>query len=73
MRKQLARLGRWLVNRFDSTAAAPQYWVGISVYEGGDPDAAAAAFEQLQQQEHQLPGDREWMSGDRHVRKFKVV
>lgn len=53
--------------------AAPQYWVGISVYEGGDQDAAAKAYAQLQQQEHQLPGDREWMSGDRHVRKFKVV
>lgn len=53
--------------------APPQYWVGISVYEGGDHDAAADAYESLKQQEHQLPGDREWMSGTNHVRKFKVV
>jgi hypothetical protein len=54
-------------------ANPPQYWVGISVYEGGNPDAAAAAFSQLQASQHDLPGDREWMSGDRHVRRFKVV
>lgn len=51
----------------------PKYWVGVTVYEGESETAAAAAYAELQNQQHTLPGDREWMNGATHVRTFKVV
>lgn len=57
-----------------SKSTAPKYWVGISVYEGEDPAAAADAYREMQSQYHTLPGQREWMLGEKYVRiPFKVV
>lgn len=71
MRKLLGRLGRWLTS-FDAQPL-PEYWVGITRYEGRDAGAAESAYLALRDESERIPGSVELMHGAQRVRFFKVV
>jgi hypothetical protein len=51
----------------------PEYWVGITRYEGQDQAAAEAAYLVLRDEADRIPGSVELMHGAQRVRFFKVV